>query len=89
MPHNRAMIAALENPALDTWIDRAMHGEDVVLTRNGQVVCKLVPTTEPESEPVDRLAEIVAYTKAHGLRRDIELPPDFDAPMTDIWAALR
>jgi prevent-host-death family protein len=43
---------------LSAYIDRARHGETIVITDHGKAVAQLVPTTEPEIPPtLKRLAE--------------------------------
>jgi prevent-host-death family protein len=57
---------------LSRLLDRAASGEEVVITRNGRPVAKLVPAT-----PVRRPRKLGA------LKGRVRVPRDFDAPLPD------
>lgn len=65
-------VKDLESRALEL-VDQAAGGEEVVLTRNGEPIAKLIPFTG--TRPVKRRAG-----SAKGL---IEMADDFDAPLED------
>jgi prevent-host-death family protein len=57
---------------LSRLLDRAANGEEVVITRNGRPVAKLVPAT-PVRKP----------RKLGSLKGRVRVPRDFDAPLPD------
>jgi prevent-host-death family protein len=57
---------------LSKLIDRAASGDEVVITRNGRPVARLVPVT-PQRKP----------RKLGGLKGRIRIGKDFDAPLPD------
>ena len=57
---------------LSRLLDRAASGEEVVITRNGRPVAKLVPAT-PVRKP----------RKLGSLKGRVRVPVDFDAPLPD------
>jgi prevent-host-death family protein len=57
---------------LSRLLDRAASGEEVVITRNGRPIAKLVPAT-PVRKP----------RKLGSLKGRVRVPGDFDAPLPD------
>jgi prevent-host-death family protein len=57
---------------LSQLLDRAAQGEEIVITRNGRPVAKLVPVS-PAREP----------RKLGALKGRIRVRKDFDAPLPD------
>ncbi len=57
---------------LSRLLDRAARGEDVVITRNGRPVARLVPVTSPRKP-----------RKLGALKGRIRIKKDFDAPLPD------
>ena len=57
---------------LSRLLDRAAKGEEVVITRNGRPIARLVP-----------VAALRAPRKLGGLRGRIRIADDFDAPLPD------
>jgi prevent-host-death family protein len=57
---------------LSKLLDRAVAGEEVVITRNGRPVARLVPALRKRSP-----------RKLGALRGKIRVPEDFDAPLPD------
>jgi prevent-host-death family protein len=58
-------------------LDRAVAGEDVVITRNGRPIARLVPTRRRNTPRT-----------LGALRGKIKIAPDFDAPLPDDMLAL-
>jgi prevent-host-death family protein len=57
---------------LSRLLDRAASGEEVVITRNGRPIAKLVPAT-PVRQP----------RKLGSLKGRVRVPRDFEAPLPD------
>jgi antitoxin (DNA-binding transcriptional repressor) of toxin-antitoxin stability system len=62
---------------LSSLIDRALKGEDVVITRDGRAVVTLRPLEVPTQAPRARTAEMLAWLRAN--RGERIAPPDEDA----------
>ena len=61
---------------LPSLIERVARGETIVITRRGEAVAKLARYSEANKKPLLR-----------GTR--VELSDDFDAPMPELWDALK
>jgi len=59
---------------LSQLVDRAEHGEDIVITRNGTPVVRLTPVPKP-----NRLASVRGALRGHAI-----LPVEFDDLPEDI-----
>jgi prevent-host-death family protein len=62
---------------LSHLVDRAMQGHEVVITRHGRPVARLVPAVRPRSP-----------RRLGALRGKIRVAADFDAPLPDDLLAL-
>ena len=62
---------------LSHLVDRALQGDDVVITRHGRPVARLVPAARPR-----------APRRLGSLRGKIHVAKDFDAPLPDDLLAL-
>ena len=62
---------------LSRLVDRALRGQEVVITRHGRPVARLVPA-KPQRDP----------RKLGALRGKIRVAKDFDAPLPDDLLAL-
>ncbi len=60
-----------EEGQLSSLVDRAVSGEEVVITRHGQALAKLVPMPSVNKEP----------RKPSGLLKIEWIAPDFDDPL--------
>ena len=68
---------------LSHLVDRALRGDQVVITRHGRPVARLVPAARP------RAARPRAPRRLGALRGKIRVAADFDAPLPDDVLALQ
>lgn len=61
-------------PQLARLVAEAAAGNEIVITRAGQPVARLVPFADPQHRPRRVLG---------ALRGTLRVPPDFDAPLPD------
>jgi prevent-host-death family protein len=75
----KALNVSQARQQLPTLVDEvAQSGEEVLITRRGEPMAKLVPFQPKEAEKV-----------AHPLRGlPIEIAEDFDEPLPELWEAL-
>ncbi|HWM93110.1 MAG TPA: type II toxin-antitoxin system prevent-host-death family antitoxin [Thermoanaerobaculia bacterium] len=75
----KALNVSQARQQLPTLVDEvAKSGEEVLITRRGEPLAKLVPFQPKEAEKA-----------AHPLRGlPIEIADDFDAPLPELWEAL-
>ncbi|MBW2076781.1 MAG: type II toxin-antitoxin system Phd/YefM family antitoxin [Deltaproteobacteria bacterium] len=57
---------------LSDLIEDAIHGKEIVITKDGKPLVKLVPFSQPKQRPI--------FGSAKGL---ISMSDDFDAPLED------
>jgi len=63
---------------LSRLLDAAAAGEEIIITRAGQPVARLVALLPAEPPPAPK-----ARRKLGGLAGKITIPPDFDDPLPD------
>ncbi|RJP28363.1 MAG: hypothetical protein C4527_12195 [Candidatus Omnitrophota bacterium] len=70
---------------ITTLIDKVKAGEEISFAENGKVVAKLIPLSEPEGEIPDLFDEKLPKEsrKPGGMKGEIWISPDFDAPLPD------
>jgi prevent-host-death family protein len=74
----RATVSIYEaNTRLSHLVDRALQGDDVVITRYGRPVARLVPAARARTP-----------RRLGSLRGKIRVARDFDAPLSDDLLAL-
>ncbi|MEW6268126.1 MAG: type II toxin-antitoxin system prevent-host-death family antitoxin [Thermodesulfobacteriota bacterium] len=68
---------------LSTALARAERGEEVIVTRRGKPVAKIVPVTTRQEHAATRDRE------RYPLRGSVLfIADDFDAPLEDLWEAM-